>query len=40
MWQKMMIWTHDWVLSWHLTKGTLTEMNRRAYLTAKQTYKT
>ena len=39
-WQKMVTWTHDWVLSWHLTEETLTEMNERAHLTTKQTYRT
>jgi hypothetical protein len=34
----MMTWTYDWVFSWHLTKGALTEMNRRTHLTAKYTY--
>jgi hypothetical protein len=35
----MVIWTHDWVLNWHLTEETLTEMNRRVHLTTKQTYR-
>ena len=35
----MVTWTSDWMLSWHLTEGTVTEMNGRAHLTAKQTYR-
>jgi hypothetical protein len=31
--------TRDWVLSWHLTEKTLTEMNGRAHLKPKQTYR-
>ena len=37
--KKMVTWTSDWVLNWHLTEETLTEMKGRAYLTAKQTYR-
>jgi hypothetical protein len=33
------MWTRDWVLSWHLTKRTLPEMNEKVHLTAKQTYR-
>ena len=38
-WQKMVMWTRDWVFSWHLTEETLTEMNGRVHLIAKQTYR-
>ena len=34
-WQKMMTWTHDLVLSWHLMEKTLTEIDGRAFLTTK-----
>ncbi len=36
--KKMVTWMRDWLLSWHLTKGTLTETNGKVHLTAKQTY--
>ena len=36
----MVTWTHDWVLSWYLKEETLTEMDGRAHLTTKQTYRT
>ena len=39
-WQKIMTWRHYWVLSWHLTERTLTNINGRVHLTAKQTYRT
>ena len=38
MWQKMVTWMRDWLLSWHLTEGTLTKTNGRVHLTTKQTY--
>jgi hypothetical protein len=36
---KMMTWTCDWMLSWHLTNGRLLKMDRKARLKVKQTYK-
>jgi hypothetical protein len=38
-WQKMVTWTHDWILSWHLTEEILMEMNGMTHLTTKQTYR-
>ena len=35
----MVIWTHDWVLSWYLTEETLTEIDGRAHLITKQIYR-
>ena len=34
-WQKMVMRTYDWVLSWHLTEGALTYLNGMAHLIAK-----
>ena len=35
--KNIMMWTHVWVFSWHLTEGKLTKMNGRASLKIKQT---
>ena len=39
-WQKIVTWTRDWVLSWHLMERALTDINRIVHLTAKQIYRT